>query len=260
MFNKHRGFRILLFALCLSAFMLRADAMRFQTPRTLNEQPMLHPAAAVPPSVQSAAPQVNVKKLVSETSEVDFSALQRKNPDVYAWLRIAGTAVDYPICQREDDDEYYLSHSDTGAASGAGAIFTQKTYNTKTFDDPCTLIYGHRRSDGSMFGSLQSLYGSAEAMAQNSTIEILLPEETRTYRVFGSVCFHDRHILWKYDFSQEEDFDAFFRKAAEVGGDTLILDEENAARFGDEMVILSTCVRDRPDRRFLVMAGRTDED
>ena len=30
---------------------------------------------------------------------VDFSVLQAENPDIYAWIRIADTPVDYPILQ-----------------------------------------------------------------------------------------------------------------------------------------------------------------
>ena len=39
---------------------------------------------------------------------VDFTALQEKNPDIYAWIKIDGTTVDYPVCQNNEDDNYYL--------------------------------------------------------------------------------------------------------------------------------------------------------
>ncbi len=42
---------------------------------------------------------------------VDFTALQEKNPDIYAWIKIDGTTVDYPVCQNNEDDNYYLSHT-----------------------------------------------------------------------------------------------------------------------------------------------------
>ena len=44
--------------------------------------------------------------------EIDFAALQEVNPDVYAWIWIPGTNVDYPILQSETEpDEYYLNHT-----------------------------------------------------------------------------------------------------------------------------------------------------
>ena len=38
---------------------------------------------------------------------IDFASLQAINPDVYAWITIEGTNVDYPVVQRTDDDNYY---------------------------------------------------------------------------------------------------------------------------------------------------------
>lgn len=35
---------------------------------------------------------------------VDFTALQEKNPDIHAWIKIDGTTVDYPVCQNNKDD------------------------------------------------------------------------------------------------------------------------------------------------------------
>lgn len=37
---------------------------------------------------------------------VDFVALQQRNPDVYAWIQIPNTAVDYPILQSSTDNSY----------------------------------------------------------------------------------------------------------------------------------------------------------
>ena len=42
---------------------------------------------------------------------IDFSALQEANPEVYAWIRIEDTNIDYPILQSAEDDNYYLDHT-----------------------------------------------------------------------------------------------------------------------------------------------------
>ena len=41
---------------------------------------------------------------------IDFQSLQAQNPDVYAWIQVPGTEVDYPILQSPDDNGYYLDH------------------------------------------------------------------------------------------------------------------------------------------------------
>ena len=86
---------------------------------------------------------------------VDFAAWQERNPDVYAWIEYPGTNVDYPIVQREDDDAYYLRRDIDGREAVAGSLYTEHTYNSKTFDDPVTVIYGHNMANRSMFGSGQ---------------------------------------------------------------------------------------------------------
>ena len=42
---------------------------------------------------------------------IDFTALKEQNPDVYAWIQVPGTAVDYPILQSPTDNAYCTSCS-----------------------------------------------------------------------------------------------------------------------------------------------------
>ena len=72
---------------------------------------------------------------------IDFQTLQNMNPDIYAWIKVPGTVIDYPIVQSGTDNSYYLNHSVEHDENKAGAIFTED-YNTKTFEDPNTVIYG----------------------------------------------------------------------------------------------------------------------
>ena len=40
---------------------------------------------------------------------VDFETLQKENPDIYAWITIPGTDIDYPVVQDSTDNTYYLT-------------------------------------------------------------------------------------------------------------------------------------------------------
>ena len=42
---------------------------------------------------------------------IDFAQLQSMNPDIYAWIKIPGTVIDYPVVQSDTDNTYYLNHS-----------------------------------------------------------------------------------------------------------------------------------------------------
>ncbi|WP_228065170.1 class B sortase, partial [Streptococcus cuniculi] len=78
----------------------------------------------------------------TSSREVKKQRVFHQNPDVYAWLQVDGTKIDYPVAQHPRDDSYYLSHDVDGAETYYGAIFTELV-NTKTFEDPITIIYGH---------------------------------------------------------------------------------------------------------------------
>lgn len=45
------------------------------------------------------------------TNPVNFKKLQSQNDEIYAWIQVDGTEVNYPIVQSTVDDEFYLTHS-----------------------------------------------------------------------------------------------------------------------------------------------------
>lgn len=79
--------------------------------------------------------------------------MKETNPDIYAWIEIPDTNVNYPIVQSADDDSYYLNHTIDGQEGYPGSIYTEKV-NAKDFSDFNTVIYGHDMKDGSMFKDL----------------------------------------------------------------------------------------------------------
>lgn len=60
------------------------------------------------------APPDNVApKEVHDTvnGSINFTKLWEINTDLYAWIKIPNTAIDYPVAQYSgDDDSYYLNH------------------------------------------------------------------------------------------------------------------------------------------------------
>lgn len=72
--------------------------------------------------------------------------------DVIGWIKIDGTAIDYPVAQ-SDDNDYYLEHNILGEQDKKGAIYMDYRNGDMT-EDQNYLIYGHKMSDGSMFSDL----------------------------------------------------------------------------------------------------------
>lgn len=93
-----------------------------------------------------------------------------KNSDVYGWIVVDGTKINYPVVQHKVDDAYYLNHDEEKSETEYGAIFTEK-YNSRNFRDKFTIIYGHAMKDGSMFGSLKS-FNDRAFFNKHKTIKI----------------------------------------------------------------------------------------
>ena len=85
--------------------------------------------------------------------QIDWEMLKEENADIYAWIYIPNTNIDYPILQHPTDDNYYLQHNLDGSTGYPGCIFTQ-SMNALDFTDSNTVIYGHNMGDGSMFHTL----------------------------------------------------------------------------------------------------------
>ena len=56
------------------------------------------------------------------------------NPDVYAWIAVPGTEIEYPILQHPSDNSYYF----------------MQNLNSKDITDNNTVIYGHNVKNDSM--------------------------------------------------------------------------------------------------------------
>lgn len=183
---------------------------------------------------------------------VNFEELWKTNTDVYAWINIPDTNIDYPILQ-SDDNTYYLNHTWDKKEYKAGSIFTE-TYNSKNFDDPNTLIYGHRMYAGDMFAQLQN-FSEADFFDSHRTIFIYMPNKIFEYEIVAAFPFSDEHLLYKYNFLDEEDYNRFCSdmfsivdfRASFLDGVELEFDK-------DKLITLSTCLKGNSNRRYLVVA------
>ncbi len=180
---------------------------------------------------------------------VDFVELKRVNPDVYAWLNIPDTVIDYPILRREEDNAYYLNHIVTGETGRYGCIFTE-TYNSADFSDFNTIIYGHNTVDGTMFGTLWK-YKNKSFLADHKRINIYMPGRIMTYEVFAAYVWDDRHILYAYDFSNRDERIAYLDMIANMRGMSSYYDGSLAVTEEDKIITLSTCTA-TGNNRYLV--------
>ncbi len=180
---------------------------------------------------------------------VDFAALQESNEDVYAWIVVPGTQVDYPVLQHPTDDAYYLNHTLEGAAGRPGAIYSEQVH-PKDFTAVHTVLYGHNMRDGTMFASLHD-YEDPDFFAEHPYVYIHLPERTLVYRIYAAVEFSDAYLPIYRDYKEEAEFLDYVRELKSSPGQ---VNEEVEVPYGSRLLTLSTCVQNAAKKRFLVSA------
>ncbi|MCD8133165.1 MAG: class B sortase [Clostridiales bacterium] len=183
---------------------------------------------------------------------VDFEALQEVNPDIYAWIRIEDTNVDYPILQSETDDDYYLDHTVDGDEGLPGSIYTQYSYNSGCFEDNVTVIYGHNMRDDSYFGQL-SEYQDEDFRSSHSTIEIYTPEHIYTYRLVFAITYDNSHLLASYDCNETDRYESFLNILQKNRTIPSWIEDPFTVTTDDKLIILSTC-NGNSSQRYLVGA------
>ncbi len=183
---------------------------------------------------------------------LDWESLRQINKDIYAWLYIPDTNVDYPILQHPSDDTYYLNHNLDGSKGYPGCIFTQ-TLNSRDFDDFNTVIYGHNMKNESMFRTLHEFEDESFFMG-HPYMYIYTEDEVLVYEVFAAYVSDNAHILNTNDFSSEEGFEAYLQKAYDQAKSNGWYRDGVSA--SNRIVTLSTCTSgiNSSSQRFLVQA------
>lgn len=188
---------------------------------------------------------------------VDFDSLQKMNPDIYAWITVPGTVIDYPVVQSAQDDAWYMTRAADGTESAAGAIFSEQA-NAKDFSDVHTVLYGHNMKDGSMFAGLHQ-FEEEEFFQEHRTVTIYTPDAIRYYRIFAAYLYDDRHLLQSFDCSDSGVFEAYIKSVMEQRNLHSFVDKETEVKAGDRILTLCTCHSMGDAYRYLVQAVLVDE-
>lgn len=83
---------------------------------------------------------------------LSFQQLQAINPEVFSWLTVYGTHIDYPVAQGADNLKYINTNA-SGKYSLSGSLFLDSDCS-KDFSDFSSIIYGHHMDKDTMFGEI----------------------------------------------------------------------------------------------------------
>lgn len=199
----------------------------------------------------------NTEQKDTYVSPIDFDSLKETNPDIYAWIEIPNTKINYPIVQSAEDDTYYLNHTIDGKSGYPGSIYTE-SLNAKDFSDYNTVIYGHNMKDGSMFQGLHA-YEDSQYLTEHPYVYIYTSEKKLTYRIFAAVVYGNEHILNSYDFTDAYQRQLYLNSVLGSRNMKDSRDESVQVDTDSHILTLSTCIGGQPENRYIVEAVLTDE-
>lgn len=201
----------------------------------------------------------NDKEEVKEISRIDkLKELQKENSEIVALLEIEGTNINYPVLQTNNND-YYMNHSYKKEYSKDGALFLDKAYN---WSKPSTnlLIYGHNNIGSTeMFVELLK-YKKESFYKSHKTIKFTTAQEETEFEiiaVFKSRVYyqHEKNVFRYYyfiDAKNETEFNSYISNAKKAS----LYNIDATAKYGDQLLTLSTCEYSQKDGRFAVVARK----
>ncbi|SER47204.1 class B sortase [Lachnobacterium bovis] len=199
-----------------------------------------------------------VKEYPKQT-DINFDELYKINPDIYAWIKIPNTNVDYPILRSSDGlpEDYYLEHNVDHSSGYPGCIYTQKR-NSPEFTDPNTVIYGHNMKDKSMFATLHK-FEDKDFFNANREIDIYTKNYKMKYKIFAAYVTSNDLILEKYDdFKDRAVFDTYLQSILSNQNMKNNIDATPEVTKNSKIITLSTCIGN-PDYRYIVQAYLEDD-
>ncbi len=183
--------------------------------------------------------------------------LKKQNEDVVGWLEIPNTNINFPVLQGTDN-EYYLTHTFDKQYSKDGSIFLDKDYK---WNPPSSnlLLYGHNNKNGNMFQNLLE-YKQEEYYKQHSTIRFTTETEDANYEIISvflsRVYYKSEKDVFRYYYfinaRNEEEYNDFVNNVKKVS----IYGIDTTAKYGDQLLTLSTCEYSQKDGRFVVVAKK----
>ena len=189
---------------------------------------------------EEADPEEDIREYISP---IDFSVTAESNDDIYAWMRIPGTNVDYPLLQsgEGDPEDFYLDHNVDRSAGYPGCVYSQ-LFNSKDFSDPVTIFYGHNMKNGTIFATLHR-YEDQSFFDENPYIFVYTPEQELVYAVYASYYYSDKLIPYYFNyFGNESDFTDYLTEIETYGsGDSDHIRDGIEPDASSHIITLSTC-------------------
>ena len=184
---------------------------------------------------------------------VSFDELCAMNPDIFGWLTVNDTPIDYPLVRGKDNNRY-VNYSAEGKYSLSGAIFLDYR-NSLSFDDFNSIIYGHHMEKKMMFGSLSDF--SDKEYFDNHPYGNLYFNGTDHGLVFFALVLTDAYdgTMFSPALSGEEKRQGYIDRIMNNAVHT----RDVPLTPEDQLIVLSTCTTDITNGRYMLVGKIDDE-
>ena len=184
----------------------------------------------------------------------DLAAYQNLNKDVYAYLKVPDTKIDYPVLQHAEDDDYYLNHNLDGTTR-PGSVYSESV-NSKDFTDPMTILYAHNMTSGVLFHDLEK-FQDQTFFNEHPDFFVYLPDRVLVYRVFAAYMYSDHHLMYWFHNLERRSIRERYAKEIFLHNnyrDHYRMTEARNLTEDTHILTLSTCVNELSENRYLVQA------
>ena len=177
-----------------------------------------------------------------------FEELVKINPDVYGWITLYGTEIDYPLVQGEDNDKYVNTDAQ-GNFSVSGSLFLDCN-NARDMSDTVNIIYGHHMEKDKMLGGLDH-YEKEDYFKKHQYGNLYV--DGKNYGLEFFMLIHVDAYDSKVYNTNERGIDSYIEYISSFSIQKLDIDER------ERLICLSTCASDSTNGRVILVGSITSE-
>lgn len=217
---------------------------------------------------------------IKEEKEIlaEYEDLYKQNNDLYGWIKIEGTNMNYPVMYTPKNPNFYINRDFDKNIATKGSIYISGVCKV---DDENLIIYGHNSKDLSMFGCL-SYYKQESYYQSHKYIQLDTIYEKGTYEIIAvSKAFIRKEDLMESEdgnqkndipFYELNDDDYLFYMHMKLNNEEEFEEYVNnmkgnsyyqinaTAEYGNKLITLCTCtnVKNYQNERLLVVAKKIE--
>lgn len=200
--------------------------------------------------------QIDETQISEEKSErmLQLEELREENNEIIGWIEIEDTNINYPVLQTDNND-FYMNHNYKKEYSAPGSLFLDKDFDLENGSSNY-LIYGHRNKNGLMFEDLMN-YANEDFYNEHKKIRFTTLDEDCEYEVlavfYSRVYYKSEKDVFRYYYfvnaKNEQEYNEYVTNSLIAS----IYDTGVTAKYGDQLLTLSTCEYSQEDGRFVVV-------